>query len=340
MVGNFLSQSYGTRSVCDELQSRLEARDWRIVTTSSRISRPGRLIDMLQTTWRRRKDYGVALVDVYSGSAFLWAEAVCALLRNIRKPYVLTLHGGNLPAFARRWGRRVRRELKYAKVVTTPSGYLFAEMRSYCRTLRLVPNALDVDFCRFRQRNSAAPRLVWLRKFHRLYNPSLAPLAVALLKDSFPEVRLDMSGPDKGDGGLADAQRAASQTGVGGRVHFHGAVPAAAVPSTLDQGDVFLNTTNVDNTPVSVLEAMACGLCIVSTRVGGIPYLLEDEKDALLVPPDDPPAMAAAIRRILTQPALAQRLSWNARRKAETFDWSQVLPQWEDLLKMAVPRPK
>jgi glycosyltransferase involved in cell wall biosynthesis len=77
---------------------------------------------------------------------------------------------------------------------------------------------------------------------------------------------------------------------------------------------------------------MACGLCIVSTNVGGLPFLLENEHDSLLVPPDDPAAMARAIRRILTEPGLSKRLSFNARSKVEAFDWSKILPQWEKLL--------
>jgi glycosyltransferase involved in cell wall biosynthesis len=76
---------------------------------------------------------------------------------------------------------------------------------------------------------------------------------------------------------------------------------------------------------------MACGLGVVSTNVGGIPYLLNDEEDALLVPPSDPEAMAAAVRRILTEPGLAVRLSQNARHTVEHFDWSVVLLQWEAL---------
>ena len=101
----------------------------------------------------------------------------------------------------------------------------------------------------------------------------------------------------------------------------------------LNSGDVFLNTTNVDNTPVSVIEAMACGLCVVSTNVGGLPYLLDDEQDSLLVQPDDPAAMATAVSRILRENVLATRLSQNARAKAEQFDWSTVLPQWLALLR-------
>ena len=116
------------------------------------------------------------------------------------------------------------------------------------------------------------------------------------------------------------------------RIAWPGGVPKADVPAWLSQGDIFLNTTNADNTPVSVLEALACGLCVVSTNVGGIPYLLEHEEDALLVPPNDLEAMAAAVRRVLTEPGLAERLSRNARKKAKGFDWSVVLPQWEELL--------
>jgi glycosyltransferase involved in cell wall biosynthesis len=120
---------------------------------------------------------------------------------------------------------------------------------------------------------------------------------------------------------------------VDDRVEFQGTVGKKDVPRWISRGDIFLNTTNVDNTPVSVVEAMACGTCIVSTDVGGVPYLLEHEHDALLVPPRDPDAMAAAVGRVLTEPDLPGRLSANARLKAVTFDWSAVLGEWERLLR-------
>jgi glycosyltransferase involved in cell wall biosynthesis len=72
-------------------------------------------------------------------------------------------------------------------------------------------------------------------------------------------------------------------------------------------------------------------MCIVSTNVGELPYLWENGVDALLVPPNDPEAMAAAVKRILTEPGLAEKLSKNARIKAEQFDWPIILPQWEEL---------
>jgi glycosyltransferase involved in cell wall biosynthesis len=124
----------------------------------------------------------------------------------------------------------------------------------------------------------------------------------------------------------------ADKLGLGERLHLLGRVTKQDVPVLLQRGDIFINTTNIDNTPVSVLEAMACGLCVVSTNVGGIPYLLEDGKDALLVPPNDPEAMAFAIRRILDEPDLAEKLSMNARKKVEQFDWSVIMPHWKRLI--------
>src|SRR5581483_5520203 len=104
------------------------------------------------------------------------------------------------------------------------------------------------------------------------------------------------------------------------------------IPIRLNEFDIFLNTTNVDNTPVSVLEAMACGLCVVSTNVGGLPYLLRHEQDALLTAPGDAQAMASAVCRLLGEPKLGEQLSKAARAKVREHDWSVVLPQWQELL--------
>lgn len=340
LVGNFLSSSIGGRGVCEELAARLSASGWPVITTSQRPERLPRLLDMVGTTWQRRRQYAVVQVDVYSGLAHCWAEVVCWVLQRARKPYVLTLHGGNLPAFARQRPRRVRRLLCSAAVVTTPSRYLLEQMRPYREDLRLLPNPIDVKSYRFRLRKHPRPRLIWLRSFHTIYNPSLAPKVVALLAEEFPDLQLTMVGPDKGDGSLGVTQEMAERLGISGRITLTGGVTKAEVADWMNQGDVFLNTTNVDNAPVSVLEAMACGLCVVSTNVGGIPYLVEHNREALLVPPDDPEAMAAAVRQILTNPGLAERLSRQAREKAAQFDWSVILPQWEALLSAVAAGPE
>ena len=333
LIGNFLSESWiGTRGVCEDLAVRLETAGWSVLTTSSRPSRFARLLDFLLTVWWHRHRYNVAHVDVYSGLAFVWAELVCWALRMTKKPYVLTLRGGNLPAFARSSDKRVRRLLRNSSAVTAPSTYLLEQMRQYRQDIVLLPNPLDLTKYPFTRRQHPSPNLVWLRAFHDNYNPSLAVQVVALLAKDFPAVRLVMMGPNKGDGSRESMMDLVLKLGVLERVICPGGIPKDEIPHRLHQGDIFLNTPQVDNTPVSVLEAMACGLCIISTNVGGIPYLLEDEYDALLVPAGDHAAMAKAVQRLLTEDGLAERLSGNARRKAEQFDWSNILPRWERLL--------
>jgi glycosyltransferase involved in cell wall biosynthesis len=338
LVGTFLSSTLGNRSACEDLAARLAASLWPVLTTSARPGRLPRLLDMISVAWCRRFDYAVAHVDVFSGSAFVCAEAVCQIFRWLGKPYILTLRGGSLPAFAQSWPRRVRHLLCSAAVVTTPSRYLLEGMAPYCTNLHLLPNPLDLSAYKFKLRKHLQPSLVWLRSFHSIYNPSLAPKTLAHLVNSFPGISLAMIGPDKGDGSLQAMQKTATELGVAHRIGLPGGIPKAEVADWVNRGDIFLNTTNVDNTPISVLEAMACGLCVVSTNVGGIPYLLEHEHDALLVPPDDPAAMASAVHRLLTEPGLAERLSRNARQKAEQFDWSIILSQWEALLTSVMTR--
>jgi glycosyltransferase involved in cell wall biosynthesis len=205
-------------------------------------------------------------------------------------------------------------------------------MRRYRRDLVLLPNAVSLAGFPFRAREKADPKLVWVRAFHETYNPSLAARVLALLSPEFPKATLTMLGRDKGDGSLEETRRVAKELGVATRLKIPGAVANEDVAKHLDAHDVFLNTTDVDNTPVSVLEAMACGLAVVSTNVGGIPYLLNDGEDALLVPPRDAEAMAAAVTRLLHEPELVARVSRAAHERVAELDWSNVLPRWEELL--------
>lgn len=338
MIGNFFPTPKGSRTVGEDLATKLQQSHWSVAVTSHYRGKAARLIDMMRTVWLKRNSFAVAQVDVYSGPAFIWSELTCELLCRIGKPYLLTLHGGNLPAFARRWPRRVRRLLRSAYAVTTPSRYLLEAMRHFRSDLCLLPNAVDLEAYAFKSRESVQPSLIWLRAFHDIYNPSLGPKTLACLAREVPDIHLTMIGPDTKDGSLQSTMRVASDLNILGRLEVLGPVPKATVPNRLAEADIFLNTASIDNAPVSAVEAMACGLCIVSTNVGGIPYLLEDGQDALLVPPNNPEAMASAVRRVLRDPGLAKRLSRNARRKAERFDWSNILPQWEELLLKAVHR--
>ena len=333
IVGNFLSKSIGNRSVCEDLAERLPGYGWQVSTTSHRPGRVRRLADMLLTAWLTRDGYWMAQVDLYSGPAFYWAAAVCGLLRMMNKPYILTLHGGNLPQFGRRHRWSVKKLLQSAAAVTAPSRYLFEEMREYRADIQVLPNAIALAHYPFVPRDTARPRLVWIRAFHHIYQPSLAIRVLAQLKELFPDIQLTMAGPDKGDGSLQEARAIARELGVEDRIQFLGQLPKAEIARWINTGDIFLNTSSVDNCPVTVIEAMACGACVVTTAVGGIPYLCSQDADAMLTPAGDVDAMTASVVRVLSQPGLAASLSRNARSRVELLDWSAILPRWTSLLR-------
>ena len=335
-IGAFSAPSQGSRGISEDLCARLGSMGWQMRIVSQRPSRVGRLSEMLRTTWHERDRYQVAAIDVYSGPAFYWAKAVCWILRQAGKPYILMLHGGNLPEFASRMPKLVRSLLSSAVAVTTPSAYLMERMKPYRNNIQLLPNAINLANYTFRLPRRGTPRLIWLRAFHEVYNPVMAVRVLADLTRDFPTIHLTMVGPDKGDGSLQKTIQAADSLGVTDNLTIKGAVQKEDVPKMLALGDIFLNTARIDNTPVSVLEAMASGSCVVSTNVGGIPYLVEAEHDALLVPSEDAQSMANAVRRIVAKPDLSCELSCNARRKAERFDWSIILPCWQELFSCAL----
>lgn len=339
LVGTFPPPDAGSAQPSDLIASRLAERGWRVIVTTRRRGRVSGLADALGTIWRRRAEYRVAQVDVFSGRAFIRAEAACRWLSYLGKPYVLTLHGGGLADFARRHPGRVARLLTGARDVTAPSPWLAEAVRPMRPDVRILPNPIDLDRYPFRVRDRPRPELVWLRAFHAIYDPAAAVAVLAGLVAEFPDARLTMIGPDKGDGSRADAVRTATRLGVADRIRWTGGVAKDRVPALLDEGDLFLNTSTIDNAPVSVVEAMACGLGVVSTDVGGVRWLVEDGRDALLVPPGHVGAMVAAARRILVEPGLAPALSRAGRTRAATHDGAGVYDRWAELLVGAVAEP-
>ena len=337
ILGFFSSiRNPGKRDVCEDLAQTLETVDWNVITASSYQNRMMRLLDIIQTIIFKRKRYNVVQQDLFSGRAFWLVMITTWFLRRLNKPYIYTLHGGLLPTFSAKYPNQVRHLLNSAKVVTAPSKYLLEQMKPYCDNIVYLPNPINLTAYTYKERISPAPKLIWLRSFQKTYNPEMALHVVNQLREQYADIHLTMVGPDKGDGTFQKVEALIQKLNIEPHVTLTGGIPKEDVPLWLNKGDIFINTTNADNTPISVMEAMASGLPVVSTNVGGIPYLLEDDKTALLVQPNDTQAMIHAIERILTEQRLAEKLSYNGRKEAEQWDWKNLLPQWEALLQQAL----
>lgn len=333
LIANFLSMGTGGKSISEEMVDRLRiSSDWNILTTSSHPGRVRRLADFIITILRERQNYDIVNIEVYSTLAFVWAEISAQLLFLLQKPFILALHGGGLPLLAKRSPRRVRHLLSVANAVTTPSRYIQQALKPFRDDIYYLPNGLNLENYPFKLRVDPGPKLCWLRAFHEIYNPCMAIEVIANLQKLFPNVHLTMIGPDKSDGTFEQVLKMIKDGNLENHVDIVGAIPKTEVPSWLQKYDVYINTTRLESFGVAVMEAAAMGLPIVTTDVGELSYLWSNGEDALLVPQNDSDAMAKAVQRILTEPGLAEKLSRNARRKAEKFDWSVILPQWEQLV--------
>ncbi|MEW5676283.1 glycosyltransferase family 4 protein [Flavobacterium enshiense] len=305
------------------------AEGYTVVAVSEYKNTLVRMLDMLWAVLRyRNSDY--VLIDTYSTSGFWYAFFVSQLCRFLHLSYIPILHGGNLP-------NRLEKNPKLCKMLfsnayqnVAPSHYLMeAFTKAGFTNLTYIPNAIELANYPFKERKTIKPKLLWVRAFSYIYNPKMAVDVLNALQQHYPGATLCMIGPEQ-DGSMATTKKYAEEKEV--TVHFTGRLPKPDWLALSSEYDIFINTTHFDNTPVSVMEAMALGLPVVTTNVGGIPYLLEQEKDGLLVADGEVTAMVAAIERLLEQPELALKLSQNARTKATSWDWGQVKLQWKKLL--------
>lgn len=314
------------------LATLLAGEGYPVRTTSSIPARLPRLADTLRTlvTWRSQVD--LVIHQVFSGPAFGITDMASALCRWLRLPQIYVLRGGALPEFATARPRWVRGVMRRAAAIVAPSDYLahaFGAFPELAERVRVIPNTLAIENYPYRHRPTIAPRLLWMRTFHDWYHPEMAIEVLALLRHTYPAATLTMGGQEKGLGPVV--RELASRRGLTEAVHFPGFLEPHDKQREFAAHDIYLNTNRVDNTPVSVLEAAAFGLPVVATAVGGVPFLLRDGETGLLVPDGDVAAMCAAVCRLLEEPELADRLSANGRRLAESCAWEPVRAQWHTL---------
>lgn len=329
-IGNRLAANGSPATTIDTLGPLLEAEGFRVRYASSQKNKIVRMLDMLCSVLLYGKRSDFVLIDTYSTLNFWYAFAVaktCAM-RNIK--YIPILHGGGLPDRLNTSPKACRQLFGNAYSNVAPSSFIhkaFAE-RGYNR-ITYIPNTLPLSEYPFKLRQNFGPRLLWVRSFAAIYNPLLAILVLKQLVEKYPDAKLCMVGPDK-DGSLEACKRYAHEHQL--PVEFTGLLPKKEWHALSEDFDLFINTSRYDNLPVSVLEAMALGLPVISTDVGGMPYLLDDQKNARLVGNDDVEAFVSAVQKLMERPDMTQKLALSGRQKVEGFDWKHGKYSWVNLL--------
>lgn len=297
-----------------------------------------RLLPYLQALWRAtgRND----LMHLMANSGWSWhlfAVPAIWLARARGLPVVVNYRGGEAGAFLDASGGRVRASMRRATALIVPSGFLQEVFARHGMPARIVPNVVDLRRFFPAQVDIAdeAPCILVARNLELLYDNATALRAFARVVTEIPSARMAIAGTGPEETAL---RRLATELGVAARVEFTGRLEPDAMAERLRRAQVALNPSRADNMPNSVLEALASGVPVVSTAVGGVPFVVADEQTALLVPAGDAQAMAAALLRLLRDRVLARRLSAAGLQEVQRYTWCRVAPELRRVYAEARPK--
>ena len=329
-IGNKLAHKGNTASTIDTLGLHFEDLGYKVTYASSKSNIFLRLLDMLLTVFKQRKTANYVLIDTYSTLNFYFAIAVSLLCRLLKLKYIPVLHGGNLPNRLTNNPKLSQLIFKYSYINVSPSEYIKHHFETKGYTCKVIPNSIDISQYEFNTRVIDEIKLLWLRSFSKIYNPTLAIDILETLKAKGYNASLCMVGPEK-DGSLATTKAYAKSKGL--EVTFTGGLTKSEWILLSKDYNIFINTTDFDNMPVSVIEAMALGLPVISTDVGGLSFLIDHQKDGLLVKSRQVEGFVSAIQQFKDDSLLLSSITKQARVKAESYDWSTIQQLWLSVLK-------
>ncbi|WP_395043604.1 glycosyltransferase family 4 protein [Flavobacterium sp.] len=330
-IGNKLSKHGSTLTSIDTLGKFFEIEGYKLYYASSKKNKFLRMLDMFYKTIIYCNKVEYVLIDVYSTQNFWYAFLISQSCRILNLKYITKLHGGDLPNRLEKNPYLCNLIFKNSYKITAPSNYLMNVFsKKYTSNLIYIPNTIEINKYNFLKREIHQPKLLWVRSFSNIYNPKMAIKVLSILKNDYPNASLTMVGPDK-ENLITDCKLYTNELNL--EVNFTGKLSKEEWIELSKNCNIFINTTHFDNTPISVIEAMALGLPIVSTNVGGIPYLLKSEENALLTNDDDAIEMANSIKKLTENPVLVNQLTTNARAIVEEFDWDKVKHRWFEILK-------
>jgi glycosyltransferase involved in cell wall biosynthesis len=275
-----------------------------------------------------RRLAGSDVIHVFAASywSFLLGPVPAILAaRRLGKRVVLNYHSGEADDHLARWGRLIHPFLRMADAIVVPSRYLHRIFTRRGHITRMIPNVVDIGAFRYRDRVPLRPRLLSTRNLEPGYDVANTLEAFARIRQEHPAATLTVVGRGSEEQAL---RRLAASLGIDGAVRFAGRVEPALMPALCDEADVFVNSSIVDNQPISVLEALAAGLPVVSTPTGAIPEMLGDGETGILVPARDPAAMARAVSALLHEPDRAVTLARRARQAVVAHTWPEVRDRW------------
>ena len=269
------------------------------------------------------------VIHIFSASyfSFVLAPTPPILIAKLYgKKIVLNYHSGEAEDHLARWPSAIA-IIRLADEIVVPSEYLVRVFARYGLRARSIYNTIETEAFRFRRRDLLRPVFLSNRNFEPHYGVDCVLRAFAIIQKHSPEASLIVAGDGSQRRALEELARELSLQNI----EFKGLVDHDQILSLYDAADIYLNGSLIDNQPLSLLEAFACGLAVVTTDAGGIPDIVTHERSGLMVPCEDHQAMAEAALRLLSDVELADRIVSRAREECQKYSWDAVRGQWLEL---------
>lgn len=272
---------------------------------------------------RVAKSYDVLHIHCCSGWGFLPAIVGITVRRRMKKRIVLTYHGGGGEKFFAKHTCLVKHYLLRTDANIVLSGFLANIFDKHHLPYTIIPNIIELDDSHYRQHDVLLPHFICTRAHEPLYNIPCIIRAFGKVQSVLSEATLTLVG----DGSEYEKLIQLSQDLNLKNITFTGRVDNSAIYEYLDQADFMLSAPTVDNMPVSILEGMNAGLLVISSNVGGVPYMVEDGKTGYLFPSDDSDTLADLMLQAVQHPEESLSIIRNAHQAVNAYRWENIKKQ-------------
>lgn len=268
----------------------------------------------------RAKKYDILHVHACSGWGFLPVVYGVIAGKLIGRKIIVTYHGGDASYFFSKHPKTVRFWLMKADERVVLSGFLKSIFDEYSIPSKVIANIVELKDDVYVEKTCLRPRFISVRHLRDLYNIPCIIKAFEKVQKEVPEARLMILGDgDKRN----ELETYVMERGVK-NIEFVGQVPNSDMGYYLQQNDILLSAPLIDNMPVSLLEAFSAGLLVISSNVGGVPYMVENKRTGILFPSDDHDALAEQMMWALSHEKECLQIILNAKKEVEKYSWNVV----------------
>lgn len=321
LISNYKRGVGGINAQVDLLQQFINQEyGWQADILSTKGSPIRRCISFVKLLCKTRK---YDILHIHACSYWGMVPAVFGIIAGKlwRKRTIITYHGGEAKEYFSKHAAFVRRWLGRADEVIVLSGFLKEIFDQYQIPCVVIPNIVVLR-PQTEHNTTVAPKFISIRHLEPLYNIPYVLQAYEQVLKYYPDATLDILGQGSMRAELEGYVQEHNLTGV----RFIGQVPNDKIYDYFAIASIMLSAPKIDNMPVSLLEAMNAGLLVISSRVGGVPYMIEDGKTGLLFESDNSEDMAAKMIWALEHPQEVNTMILNAQGEVQKYSWSNVKP--------------